>query len=790
MRLGVSGPLARRGILSSLLIGAIIVFALLGTTQAQPGVWRSINAVNDNLNSVWMVDATHGWAVGESGASAYWDGASWRKIETGTGANLTSVSCATVTNCFAVGYTPGAPPVPTILHWDGLSWSPIPVPGAVKQLFGVYVLSDGTGFAVGFDTVGVAGKIVRLSGGTSWIDFLTIGTTALRSVFLLPPGSVGTPKGYAVGDASAAACPAPKTPTILHWDGTTIPGAGWTAQAVPSGPAADPGGCWTINLRSVYALSTSSAFAVGDQSSYYTWNGAAWTGPSVMPTGLGVSYNGLFMVSSTEGWIVSGNYPPVMSQTFILHFVSPVWSVYTNPPTTVRLRSVYMILPGGSDGWAVGEAGIMIRWNGSAWNTVTSPTGNVLGSVSMYPSGTDGWIVGDGGIILRWNGVYWNLYYTLPSGATLRAVHSQPGGEAWAVGCRPAVPCFGGGAVPPTILRFTGAAWAAIAPPGTVTGQDLLAVQGLSSSLAYAGGTGGNIIKWDGAIWGSICSGPPTCGIPGGTNINIFDIFVFSDNTDGWAAGVSVAGGPVLMRWNGLTWAPFAAPAGVTGLLALSFIDKNNGWAAGQTAAGGVTIHWDGTSWTIVPGPFAGKPLFAISMLLGGAQGWAMGCNEIICIPGVGVGNNLNFWDGVTWQTVLPIPTMLARDVYDLWMVSTTDGWAVGDGGLILRFGAFTSATFSLTTVFITTTKSTTSTLTSTSTVGLTTTVPTFTSTTTSTATLTSTTTSTVVSSVTSPPPPRVPIPGFPVEGIIAGLALGGLGLFGLRRRGRKRSET
>jgi photosystem II stability/assembly factor-like uncharacterized protein len=59
-----------------------------------------------------------------------------------------------------------------------------------------------------------------------------------------------------------------------------------------------------------------------------------------------------------------------------------------------------------TEGWAVGSGGAIIRWDGSNWSNVTSPTTQSLQWVFMV-SATDGWAVGHGGTIIRWNGSNW-----------------------------------------------------------------------------------------------------------------------------------------------------------------------------------------------------------------------------------------------------------------------------------------------------------------------------------------------------------------------------------------------
>ena len=54
-----------------------------------------------------------------------------------------------------------------------------------------------------------------------------------------------------------------------------------------------------------------------------------------------------------------------------------------------------------TDGWAVGTAGTIMRWDGTSWSSVESPINVPLYSVDMVSS-TEGWVVGADGTIYRW----------------------------------------------------------------------------------------------------------------------------------------------------------------------------------------------------------------------------------------------------------------------------------------------------------------------------------------------------------------------------------------------------
>ena len=115
-----------------------------------------------------------------------------------------------------------------------------------------------------------------------------------------------------------------------------------------------------------------------------------WTSPTTQ------HLNDVFMFSASDGWAV-GQYGT------IIRWDGTDWSNETSP-TAEHLYSVYMV--SASDGWAVGDDGTIIHWNGTEWSNVTSPTMYYLGSLFMVSS-SDGWAVGGLGTIIRWTGTEW-----------------------------------------------------------------------------------------------------------------------------------------------------------------------------------------------------------------------------------------------------------------------------------------------------------------------------------------------------------------------------------------------
>jgi hypothetical protein len=709
----------------------VVSLSLLQPVSGQPGQWRSINPVNITLNGVWMVAANSGWAVGAYGRAIYWDGSKWAEVGTpytGTAtATLNSVSCLSISRCIAVGTNAIGPPTDAILlQWDGTAWvdrSSL-VPGGTTGLNHVYVRSDGLAFAVGTGNPNIIripdANVVPISVST---EATVGGPDTLTAVWMISPDPGGTIRAFAVGALGKA----------WRWDG-----AGWISEATPV----------ATDLFAVSMVSTTDAFAVGAADKIIRWNGVSWTGPLVPPTA-GIAYQGVHMLSSSDGWIV-GTAGPVQSS--FLHWDGVSWTLLTsNVPTAVGLSAVFMLST--SQGWAVGALGTITQWDGTRWNAISQPVPSPLNSVWMSSS-TDGWIVGAGGRIVRFNGVYWNLYQTLPSGVALNSVHGSSASNVWAVGDH------GPG---PTVEKWDGTSWTAITAGVPVTSDDLFAVFVQSSTFIMAGGGDGVnaglfIRSTDGSTFGAIPS-----PWPAGTRVR--GIWMLS-TTDGWAVGT----GGQIARWNGATWASETSPT-ANDLYHVQALSATDVWAVG---ASGTILHRDGTGWSAVPSSVTAalNGVYMVSSTEGWAVGELLGGEPVIL-----------YWNGLTWTRVFAQPmTGILGAIRAVWMVSSTEGWAVGS---IVRFGP--TAVTSLTTVPVTVT----STATSTQSVTVTSTVATSTVSTqvTSTQTVSTTTTSvstslvtTTATGTTSLPPSPGPIPGFPIESILAGLVAGALALVVLRR--------
>jgi hypothetical protein len=186
-------------------------------------VTTSLRTLAD-FRDVWGTGPADVWVVGTGGTVVHYDGTGSPEIASGTSAELTAVFTAAPNDVWIAG---GA----TLLHWDGTSMMPVPVPGISAT-------------ATILDLHGIAANDIWLSGG---------------------------------GDAGSA--------FVSHYDGTA-----WSAvEALPStvgapGPAAR---VWALAADDVWAVA--DRVLSGGVGIYWHFDGTTWTemlteqGPFVFP---------------------------------------------------------------------------------------------------------------------------------------------------------------------------------------------------------------------------------------------------------------------------------------------------------------------------------------------------------------------------------------------------------------------------------------------------------------------------------------------------------------------------
>lgn len=326
-------------------------------------------------------------------------GPDWHKVpHSATDAALMDVAVISGTDAWTVGeqQPPFENSTPVAEHWDGTSWSAVPVPPTptgIGELDGVAAVSANDVWAVG-DSSG-QGPVIRRWDGTSWgvvAPALPPGNEHPGTDRLYDVAAVPTGQAWAVGRFSSRYAPGPVT-LIESWNGTS-----WTRMPTPSP------GALSNSLQGVAAVSADDVWAVGwylgDQTNVALalhWDGTSWTRSPMTPPPGNTELQGVTAVSADDVWAVGTN----EGRPLAMHWDGTRWNVLPRPSmTSAWLQAVAPISGGGV--WAAGyqmtddgtvSRPLFLRWNGSKWTTGTSeePEGVVYG---LAPSGSSIWAVG------------------------------------------------------------------------------------------------------------------------------------------------------------------------------------------------------------------------------------------------------------------------------------------------------------------------------------------------------------------------------------------------------------
>jgi len=302
-----------------------------------------------------------------------------------------------------------------------------------------------------------------------------------------------------------------------------------------------------------------------------------------------------------------------------------------------------------NDIWAVGQS--TIHFDGTKWTAFQAPfingenTAFLQGVVDISP--TLAWAVGNesnnGGspfqqVIEQWDGTKWRLFpnpkFPPNSQADLFAITSTSANDIWAAG----------NLVQDSLSfnlfeHWDGTAWTVT----TIDDNNFEALTGVSADAtndAWAVGWVANsttktlAIHWDGTNWTHVAT-PANVG-HGPNQLNA--VLTVAPN-EAWAVGYSTPGKAeesatltLILHWDGTSWKVVPSPnvgpksrSQSNRLLGLTANSANDIWAFGSYfAADGsghqmtLLLHWDGTSWKIAPSPNPTKGDFLDDLLFAG----------------------------------------------------------------------------------------------------------------------------------------------------------------------------
>jgi hypothetical protein len=525
---------------------------------------------------------------------------------------------------------------------------------------------------------------------------------------------------WAVGNSEASTVTRNQ---ILHFNGTK-----WSAVEVPStgGTAVDD----TSTLSAVRCTSTTSCWAVGNYdrndavlTQALHWNGRKWSEePTPSPGGThrgdGSDLFAIACTSASSCWADGDDGHPIgrndVQLNLMLHWNGKHWSQSRTPdPGGTGAGDVSALEAIGCTSakscWGVGDDGQfttgggktdneVLHWNGKKWITVAVPSPgkadngrtssglNALSCTSARSCWAVGEATGTSGDLnesLHWNGRKWSTVAVpdLSSGADifndLTGVSCTADANCWAVGL------YENGADLNETLHWNGRKWLTVPVPeagGTASrsfselAADFCVAATDCWTVGYAQKSGGpevnQIVQWAGKKW-AVPSAP---AVPS----------VMLESVAALSKGYAWAVGSVIEHWNGRTWSlvPGARTKCAVFLEGVAARSASLAWAVGYCGKAGshrpIIERWNGHHWSVQPSPVT--PASAVSQLNGvtdtsPSSAWAVGAykSKGRTIP------LIERWNGHTWKSqASPEPSPQGVALYGVTALSTTTAWAVG----------------------------------------------------------------------------------------------------------------
>ena len=332
-------------------------------------------------------------AVGGSGSAPsaeLWNGKSWSIQSTADVSGISfglfdGVSCASSSACVAVGYgtnSAGTATVPLAEAWNGTAWSDlspdVPSGSTYTTLSQVSCASATDCMAVGFYAGSAFLPLAETWDGTSWtVQSVPLPTGGSGGIFA-DASCVTSSECYAVGDWNSSSSIDTQAPLAEVWDGTA-----WSVLT-----ATEPKGLEATGLGSVSCSASSACTATGgvagegDGDSFVErWNGTSWKLQST-PLPPGETGGGVGTVScpAANDCVALGDAEDSASDVQV--GLAEVWDgkVWSSQPSPDAPAGENVLVatscPSTSTCTAVGEyvdtAGQTVplaeRWNGKTWS--------------------------------------------------------------------------------------------------------------------------------------------------------------------------------------------------------------------------------------------------------------------------------------------------------------------------------------------------------------------------------------------------------------------------------------
>ncbi len=316
------------------------------------------------------------------------------------------------------------------------------------------------------------------------------------------------------------------------------------------------------------------------------------------------------------------------------------WSWYNPFPDGYHLNDI--VFTSATNGWAVGDAGKLMHYNGQKWVVSEKYTNGGLRGL-FFLDENHGWAVGGNRVILKYTDGLWSVNNP-ESNLHLYAVFFTSENNGWAVG--------------EVRMHYTGNQWITIDTIGYSGITDLFFTD---ENNGWAGGSQ-KFYHYDttGWHWYSL----------GFSDYYSVNAIFFLDSAQGWIGGRYGDDYKYIKKYSGTNWSMSSSPPIISN--DLFFNTPSHGWSCGDI---GYMQMTDSTIWEYTGGHWIGSYIsYGIPNSLA-----VLDSTDLYVATEYG---HILYHDSSGWN----LSNSLSEGKTELSFPDTSHGWAVGEGKNILHF--------------------------------------------------------------------------------------------------------
>jgi hypothetical protein len=223
--------------------------------------WTIQHTQTPGLRAIWGASASNIWAVGENGNIVRYDGSTWSTVSysvtpaLGVNTTLFSVWGSDANNVWVGGGVVSGVTTPTLLKWNGSTWSRadttgLPAATSVNSVRGIAGTSANNVYLIGD-----LGSFASHWDGSSWTTQSTGGASSLNAIWVSPNGADIWVSGASSLIIKGTAAPEGSPPTVTTPTSTAVT----HNTATLGGTISATGGADATARGVVYALTSQNA---------------------------------------------------------------------------------------------------------------------------------------------------------------------------------------------------------------------------------------------------------------------------------------------------------------------------------------------------------------------------------------------------------------------------------------------------------------------------------------------------------------------------------------------------